>query len=111
MIYEVYDSKAKIPIAVFIRSRDEDAVRSFEHLLSDPSDNVFTIAPEDFMLFALDPYADELDERVRLVKSGSDYSRLAIKQLRLQRAMNDDELFKAIGEAYVKLQKEKNDAK
>lgn len=112
MIYEIYDLKAKNSVAVFLRSRDEDAIRSFEHLLSDPSETVFTIAPEDFNLRCIDPYGDKLEQRVRLVKSGSEYSKLALHQFRIERIKAEDDLFAAIGKAYIKLQEEKkNDGK
>ena len=108
MIYEIYDIKAKNPVAVFIRSRDEDAIRSFEHLLSDPTETVFTIAPEDFNLCAVDPLADSLTDRFRLVKAGSEYTKLALQQFRLDRVKALDDLFEAIGKSYIKMKKEKN---
>ena len=110
IIYEIYDEKAKNPAAVFLRSRDDDAIRSFEELIGDPNSTVFTISTADFKLYAIDPYADKLTDRVRLVRSGSDYSKLVVEQMRIERAKSDDRLFQAIGKAYMKLFKgKKND--
>ena len=109
MIYEIYDLKAKIPVAVFIRSRDDDAIRSFEQLLTDPTDTVFTIAPADFDLRCIDPYGDNIDQRVRIVKAGSDYTTLALRQLCVERVKKQDDLFEEIGKAYIKMQEEQNE--
>ena len=85
-IYSVIDRKAKLVVCSFTSVNDEMAKRSFEMMLTDVEEDVFTLHPEDFSLVLSFEVEEDVLFKLDSVIDGASYSRAYLTKEREDRA-------------------------
>lgn len=84
-LYCIFDEKARSVCAVFQSLSDEAAARSFEHLITAPEDNVFTLSFSDFSVKFIGDFNESSVGNFHTVLHGSSFSDAVIASKRIER--------------------------